>query len=249
MYTQCPDCQTIFAVTGEQLKARAGLVRCGKCAAVFHADYYLFDTLPQEAPGTEPTAEPRATRAEPGPESQDDSASIPTVTAFTPPRPRRKPHTGWWATGSVVLAVALAAQLAFYFRSELALFAPPLEPWLHEACAMIGCEIRPLRDPTQIELLEVEVAPHPKFDRALTFSATLVNRAAFVQPFPLLELSLTDSRGTPLARRTFTPEEYLAAPDHEAQGMAPNVAAFARLELTQPDPAAIGYEVQLVSGS
>ncbi|HRI91316.1 MAG TPA: zinc-ribbon domain-containing protein, partial [Accumulibacter sp.] len=30
MKTCCPGCQTIFRVTPEQLKARAGKVRCGR---------------------------------------------------------------------------------------------------------------------------------------------------------------------------------------------------------------------------
>ena len=47
MYTQCPQCNTIFAVSDAQLKARAGLVRCGQCRGVFRADQYMFDTLPQ----------------------------------------------------------------------------------------------------------------------------------------------------------------------------------------------------------
>ena len=37
MRTRCPDCQTVFRVTPEQLKTRAGKVRCGHCQAVFNA--------------------------------------------------------------------------------------------------------------------------------------------------------------------------------------------------------------------
>jgi predicted Zn finger-like uncharacterized protein len=37
MQTRCPDCQTVFRVTPEQLKARAGKVRCGQCQSVFNA--------------------------------------------------------------------------------------------------------------------------------------------------------------------------------------------------------------------
>lgn len=41
---RCPDCQTTFRVTPEQLKARGGKVRCGKCRSVFNA----LDTLVDE---------------------------------------------------------------------------------------------------------------------------------------------------------------------------------------------------------
>ena len=39
--TQCPFCESIFAVTPEQLLARGGHVRCGKCFQVFKADEHL----------------------------------------------------------------------------------------------------------------------------------------------------------------------------------------------------------------
>jgi predicted Zn finger-like uncharacterized protein len=41
MQTTCPSCHAVFRVTPEQLDARGGKVRCGKCAFVFNA----FDTL------------------------------------------------------------------------------------------------------------------------------------------------------------------------------------------------------------
>ncbi|MCB1932836.1 MAG: DUF3426 domain-containing protein [Candidatus Accumulibacter sp.] len=43
MKTCCPDCQTVFRVTAEQLKVRAGKVRCGQCRKVFNALEVLLD--------------------------------------------------------------------------------------------------------------------------------------------------------------------------------------------------------------
>ena len=51
MRTRCPACSTAFRVTPEQLRLRAGKVRCGHCQAVFNA----FDELSGEA--TEPVIE------------------------------------------------------------------------------------------------------------------------------------------------------------------------------------------------
>lgn len=39
--TRCPSCESVFAVTAEQLAARQGQVRCGRCFKVFKADDYL----------------------------------------------------------------------------------------------------------------------------------------------------------------------------------------------------------------
>ncbi len=44
MLTRCPECATTFRVTPEQLKVRAGKVRCGECQHVFNA----LDTLIEE---------------------------------------------------------------------------------------------------------------------------------------------------------------------------------------------------------
>lgn len=57
--TQCPHCQTTFRVVHDQLKLRAGLVRCGHCKEIFNGIEHL---LPP--PDVEPI-EQAATAAEP----------------------------------------------------------------------------------------------------------------------------------------------------------------------------------------
>lgn len=44
MLTSCPECRTAFRVTQEQLGVRRGMVRCGRCSAVFNA----YDNLQAE---------------------------------------------------------------------------------------------------------------------------------------------------------------------------------------------------------
>ena len=44
--TQCPQCNTRFKVSQEQLDAHQGMVRCGRCQAVFNAMQYLDDGQP-----------------------------------------------------------------------------------------------------------------------------------------------------------------------------------------------------------
>ncbi len=62
MLTRCPECATHFRVTAEQLKLRAGRVRCGECQHVFNA----LDTLIEEPsvviapPPAAPVPEPDA---------------------------------------------------------------------------------------------------------------------------------------------------------------------------------------------
>lgn len=69
--TRCPACGTVFRVTSEQLRLKAGKVRCGHCQTVFNA----FDHLQMEEP--QPAEAVAAV-----PEPEFSAASLPeTVTA------------------------------------------------------------------------------------------------------------------------------------------------------------------------
>lgn len=55
MYTQCPNCDAIFSMTGSDLGTHQGLVRCGQCREVFNATWNLVDTLPDEVAAVDET--------------------------------------------------------------------------------------------------------------------------------------------------------------------------------------------------
>jgi len=75
--TQCPQCNTRFKVSREQLDAHQGLVRCGRCQAVFNAAEYLQDDQPSPqldlpiAP-EETRQTPAETAAEPAPATHEE---------------------------------------------------------------------------------------------------------------------------------------------------------------------------------
>lgn len=51
--TRCPACDTVFRVTAEQLRLKAGKVRCGQCQTVFNAfDHLQVDEPPAAKPAT-----------------------------------------------------------------------------------------------------------------------------------------------------------------------------------------------------
>ena len=53
MITRCPSCDTHFRVHAEQLAARAGQVRCGKCSGVFNAlEHLLEENAPAHSHGS-----------------------------------------------------------------------------------------------------------------------------------------------------------------------------------------------------
>ncbi|HWT71400.1 MAG TPA: DUF3426 domain-containing protein [Oxalicibacterium sp.] len=57
--TQCPHCRTTFRVAQDQLKLRAGLVRCGHCKEIFNGiEHLLPPTAKLQPAGTQPVAPP-----------------------------------------------------------------------------------------------------------------------------------------------------------------------------------------------
>lgn len=266
MYTQCPACLTTFKITPAQLAARGGMVRCGICSAIFHAEQRLLSPKPAPEPApTEPLPEPPAVKEEkrrPGKnrrrsdrrrrdklhkldEKLAHEADFPVITKqplFA--RPRTRVRSVFWGLGSFALLLLLAGQFVYFYRNELAT-VPEWRPHLVDICLYAGCELRPRRDVGRIELLQTSIAPHPQYENALRIRAALVNRAAFRQAYPHMEVSLTDNAGRVIARRTFPPIQYSEAPLEGT--LTPNVVATALLDVTNPDGRAVGYEIRLVT--
>ena len=267
MYTQCPACLTTFKVTPAQLAARGGVVRCGICSSVFHAEQRRLQVTPPPAPqaaAAEPedtpppgagqrrraakerraTSRRRRDKIKSVPPLVDD-ADFPIVTELeTRARPRSRWRAVLWGLGNLVLLLLLSGQFVYFYRDELARI-PSWRPLVAEFCGYARCELRPLQDVAAIELLQTTIAPHPQYANALRIRTTLVNRAAFPQDYPGMEVSLTDNGGRVITRRTFTPAQYLPAP--AAGAMSPNIVAATLLDVTNPDGKAVGYEIRLVT--
>jgi predicted Zn finger-like uncharacterized protein len=251
MFTRCPECHTAFRVTVAQLTARDGLVRCGRCSAVFRADLRLFATAggaessADEAAAATTEAAAQYAAAASGGADRFDQADIPVITdlsLFLPPR-RRLLHPALWLLGILVGAGMLIGQFAYFYRNELAR-VPELKPALERLCRLLDCQLASPATYATPELVETTIAPHPRYANALRIRATLVNRGDTPAPLPRVEVSLTASDGELLARRTFTPQQYLSN-TLAAQPMLPNIAVNAVLDLTNPDNKASGYEIKL----
>jgi predicted Zn finger-like uncharacterized protein len=261
VYTRCPQCQTVFRITAAQLKARDGKVRCGRCQHVFGADLHL---LPRPARNTVKNNSPAPRKRIASKKVFVDASQVaaPEINA-TPPFPLDVPEQNtvppvllrrlpvrtrniYWAVGGVLLILLLAGQTLIFYGHDFARQTPILRPTIETLCASLPCRKLPRIDMRHMDLVETRVAPHPRFDKALRVKATLVNRADTVQPYPLLEVSLIDSQGQLVARRAYSPREYLSKPEAIQQGLPPQVAVNIQLDITSPGTQASGYEVQLL---
>jgi hypothetical protein len=82
---------------------------------------------------------------------------------------------------------------------------------------------------------------HPNYERSLLITATLANRADFAQPYPLVEVLMTNIDQQIVARRHFTPEQYL--PNHSGGNSFPADSEVPlMLEILDPGNDAVGFE-------
>jgi predicted Zn finger-like uncharacterized protein len=268
MSTRCPACGTTFRVYPEQLVARDGQVRCGRCSTIFDARSTLViedepEPLPADAPPpaiASPAAPPHRS-AELAQVEVIESQPVAPVAHTEPeilvsdddsdfefgPQTRRRARivAALWGLGAVIMVVVLGGQAAHAYRGELALAFPESRPLIAAACARLGCTIPLPRHADLISIESSELAAERGAPGVLTLSAALRNRAGFAQAFPHLELTLTDAADRPVARRVLAPAEYLGARTDPASAFAAGAEQPVRLHIDAAGLNASGYRVFL----
>jgi predicted Zn finger-like uncharacterized protein len=248
LVTRCPACGTAFRALPAQLSARSGMVRCGKCRSVFDGVAHLVDEAGAEA-ASEPSPQlglfestPRAATRAASPPAEDDP--LPEFLEDEPPRPR---YAVAWGLAALVALAALAGQLAYQYRTELATLAPQLRPLLAEGCQFVGCEVRLPHRPELLSIESSDLQADPRRENLIVLNAVIRNRAPFAQELPALELTLTDDDERPVVRRVLRPEDYLPgrALESRAQGLAPGSETVLRVHFDTAGVRATGYRLYL----
>jgi predicted Zn finger-like uncharacterized protein len=301
MLTRCPECNTTFRVTVEQLAMADGRVRCGRCSAIFDArraiadeddassadeagtavtprytyvpDYSEFlapvpavaapensapDAVPEPdnaadrdtgPPDTPPTLAPK--EVEPSPDAAANATvesaprePVPDVLADDLQALTRKRSVAKalaWATLIVALALLLGAQLTYVMRDDLARY-PTVRPWLVRMCDLLGCAPPLHQELTRLRVLSSQINPEPGHPDVLSVRVTMVNTADYPQPYPLLQLRLSDIEGRVVGMRRFRPSEYLPAGTDVRAGMAAQTPVSVHLRLVNPGSGVTSYQ-------
>jgi predicted Zn finger-like uncharacterized protein len=192
-------------------------------------------TTPRSEFGDEDIGDPQAGDARDSEVSADDtgldSTSDDTPGFVQQARNRERSARLWklllWI-GIPLLMLSLAAQLVYFFRSEIAARSPEAARYLHAICRHADCTISL---PMQLDQLSLaasrleqvgadgnaeaaaaasEAAPTASVTR-LTLVALLRNKGDLVQAWPSLDLTLKDAEGGTVVRKSFLPEQYLKA--------------------------------------
>lgn len=165
--------------------------------------------------------------------------------AAAPPARHHPLATLSWSAGILVLAAALLLQYAYFMREDLAARHLALRPWLERLCLYARCEIPLLRDPAQVRIVARDIRRHPDAAGALRVLLTLENQAPLIQAYPVIQLSFFDFHDRLLARRRFTPQEYLSVAVNPGAGMPVRQPVQTTLDIADPGPEAVNFEFQL----
>ncbi len=111
-------------------------------------------------------------------------------------------------------------------------------------CRIAGCQLPIRQDPFQFTLTHTRINLHPTEPGALRVTVKAVNQAQFAQPYPHLQLTLTDRLGRVVGRRTFPPKLYLPKTVNNMieQGQLAEIV----LNLARPHEKAVGFIVDIV---
>jgi len=147
----------------------------------------------------------------------------------------------------LALALLLAAQVVYHFRTEIATRWPASRPLLEAVCAPLKCTV-PL--PRLADLVSIEASDlhaDPERENLLVLQASLRNRADFAQDYPALELTLTNVEDKAIARRVLQPGDYLPPGTLSKGGtaFAANAEIELRIWLDPKDQGAAGYRLFL----
>lgn len=210
------------------------------------SDVALEASMPLPLETTEPVVAepPDAVSAEPDPvhvESESDPTSASAPVYVRPRRHRVAPASVAWALGCLVLALVLAAQLAWTKRVEL-FRNPATRPWVARVCQTVSCRLPPIKDIAKLELLSRDIRPDPHTVGTLTITTTVRNNATFRQPWPVVVVELTDLDNNPVAMRRFRPAEYMPDPARRTAGIAPGATAAIAFEVADPGKRAVAFQ-------
>ena len=256
MYTFCPNCFAVYQVTAGHLGSAGGKARCGECRQVYLTVDYLFDELEdarealqlQQASGIEHSD--AVTDSVTAADSTETGADVPS--SELPLHPARPQPDGWQQRPVSVSDISSGVGIGFlvlllglqwvYFNRDVLAADESWRPTLERGCRLVHCDL-PLRvDLSQMDIVNRAVRKHPRLQDVLLINVAFENRAAFIQPYPLLEVNFTDQSGNSVAMRRFRPAEYLAADVDADGGMVTGSPVQVVLEVMDPGDEVVSFQ-------
>jgi predicted Zn finger-like uncharacterized protein len=148
-----------------------------------------------------------------------------------------------WTAGVAILALVFVLQVVHAGRNDI-VRNETFGPALAGAYGFLGLSVLAPTDLSAYELRQWGAASDPREANRLLLRASIVNRASYAQPLPLLRLTLQDRFGGTLGQRDVGPDDYL--PGSGAPSLlAPGQRADALIRIVDPGSEAVGFELDV----
>ncbi len=273
MFTRCPHCGTFFRISADDIKVAQGRVRCGQCEKVFNSLDHLLENLSAadslnmsaiadnniDTTGLEvspledilkdnPLPEISATDLSEVASTESDMGMAEEIESELMRAERYHYPSGMfssvmWISGLVTLMIFIAIQYAHFYPDQLSQY-PQTRPWMETLCAITGCKLPLQEDIKAIALVNRDIHSHTKIKNALMINATLLNKANFYQPYPIMQVTLSDINGKTVAMRRFEPDEYLSEKPNLKKGIKPATPIKVNLIVKDPGREAVNFEFE-----
>jgi predicted Zn finger-like uncharacterized protein len=163
-------------------------------------------------------------------------------------KPKRARSPAWvgalWSLAALALTALLIGQAALIFRNDLALRVPALRAPLTQFCGMLGCKVAAPERPSSIVIDGAEFQADPAHSGLYIFSATLKNRHDHAAAYPHLVMTLTGLNNQILARRLFSPQEFVPGNADLKAGLAGQSEVEFKLWIDASTISPLGFDVR-----
>lgn len=262
--TTCPQCSTIFRVNPEQLAARRGQVRCGRCRHVFNG-YETVSIGPIESNKNASGSSSRAPSPYPSSPASwwsrirglSDTASrslsseartpAPSILKGGSPRDEFGFRIPFWKLhlAKFFFAFSFILFLIIFVGERIAIIQliPAMRPVYLKMLSPFGLHTPFPGDADLWTVESSDLREDPKDSEAFHLSATLRNRAKSTQSLPSIDLNLTDMDGLSIDHQIITPDQYLPEGRLVEQGLPGNSELSFKLELKHSGKRGQGYRL------
>ena len=124
--------------------------------------------------------------------------------------------------------------------------APIAEPLIGKFTEKFEVSIPVRRDLSKLQLLSARTEAHPTRSSTTLLRVRMINHAEIRQPYPWLEVSLTDQEGRLVARRALSPDNYLHNNDVD-RTIGPKELKPVTIEFLTFPKQVEGYELKLLN--
>lgn len=243
----------------KELAAAQGLLRCGECGSTFDAMKSLSTTLPEDrkfakkkelekevaSVDKKKITKRKKIYLSPLTKTPENQKSSTQDHSYRLRRKNKSHSTKFLLIALISLSLLLMAQILYKQKDWLA--KQSITAGMTRAfCKVAGCEIDTRRDITKIRMLNKNIYSHPNEPNSLVVSASLENIAKFDQPYPLIEISLLNSKSDIVALRRFTPKEYLRNKYKKGELMKNGKSVELKLHIADPGKDAIRFQFKFL---